>query len=222
MKFRNAIRSRTTLTNITNVMILSAIALFLGGKNSPVRSAYAGWKADRQSTRYIRENWDNIGMAATRLGDKTRPAVVTMFTDYHCRYCQQADRYIDSVLHAEPDLAIAVRYLPVSGALGQRSAQAALCAADQNAFAKMSAGLYGAAELSSEPDYASIAKAAGVQDQSAFARCMSNPLPGPRVSADIELAQRIGIAGTPAFVLRDGTVGRLKDLPNLISTLQRQ
>lgn len=214
------LRPRFSLSGVTNVIILVAAAILVVGSNSPVRVAFSRWSASRQASKYIQTNWKHLTDVRTRLGMDRELADLVMFTDYSCPYCQQANALIESFLKTAPDVTIAIRYLPVTGAEGERSARAAICAMSELRLEKLSSALYRAVPLSSEPDYVGLARSAGVADSAAFSTCFSSSLPQRRLQEDIQLAHRIGIAGTPSFLLPNGTLGQLSDLSAILKSLR--
>jgi len=214
------LRPKLSLSGVTNVIMLVAVVILVAGSHSPVRVALSRWSASRQSSKYIQANWQQIADVRTRLGADRGPVDLVMFTDYNCPYCQQANDLIEPFLKTAPNVTIAIRYLSVTGPAGERSARAAICASSEIRLEKLSPALYRAGELSSERDVVNLARSVGIADSAAFSACISSSVSKKRFDDDIQLAHQLGITGTPSFVLRNGSIGHLSDLPTILKSVR--
>jgi protein-disulfide isomerase len=92
--------------------------------------------------------------------------------------------------------------------LAAAAAEAALCADEQRLFWEMHDSLFSGGPRLSELNIQNAAKEAGLNITD-FNACITSQRMRRRVNADIDLAGRLGVKGTPAFlvatVLPDGT-----------------
>ena len=164
-----------------------------------------------QSKGAARQVADNRGGLETPfpgavLGNPRGTITLVEFTDYACGYCRQSVADVRALIAAHPDLRIVVRELPILSPASTEAAKMALVAAAQGKYAAFHDAMF----AGSRPDAASIAAAArtaGVDPTAAAATGVSEELAG-----NLDLARKLGINGTPAWVVGDrllvGAVGR--------------
>jgi protein-disulfide isomerase len=159
------------------------------------------------------------GLAAGARIDTLRPTIHE-FVDHACPDCRDFARTRGDSLHALGTTAranVVHRVAPIPRLLrGVRAAEAAFCAGglgDAAAFAAMERRLFDTqatwrAQPDPTADFVAHAVAVGV-DSAAFARCLRVGVTAPLVAADLRLAGRLGVEGTPTFVVTppDATTG---------------
>ncbi len=163
-----------------------------------------------QSKGAARQVADNRGGLETPfpgavLGNPRGTITLVEFTDYACGFCRQSVADVRALIAAHPDLRIVVRELPILSPASTEAAKMALTAAAQGKYAAFHDAMF----AGSRPDAASIAAAArtaGV-DPAGAAAGVSEEL-----ANNLDLARKLGINGTPAWVVGDrllvGAVGR--------------
>lgn len=143
--------------------------------------------------------------APTR-GNPSAPLVLIVFSDFECPFCasfalrvlpEVESRYVHTgTLH------VAYRHLPLE-AIHTRAwaaAEAAECARAQGRFWEMHDEIFYDPASLSPPSLARRA-ARLFLDQASFERCTEGGDMRRRVREDVELARRLNITGTPAFLL---------------------
>jgi protein-disulfide isomerase len=145
---------------------------------------------------------------APSLGAADAPVVMVEFVDYQCGYCRRyhvstfdslRKRYVESgkVRYVVKDLP-----LPFHGQ-ARGAALAARCVADlggREAYWRMADALFiNQAKLSAEL----IERLAGEQgvDPTRLGACAADKKTAERIDADVQEAGRVGITGTPSFVI---------------------
>ncbi len=139
------------------------------------------------------------------LGNKDAPITIVEFTDYQCTFCQRfhmatfpeiKKKYIDTgkVRFYSRDMPLDIH------ANAFKAAVAARCAGDQNKFWDLRDVLVANAD---KLDAASILGYAGklTMDQAAFKSCVDSKKYEPVVKANLDEAARLGVEGTPTFVV---------------------
>lgn len=140
------------------------------------------------------------------LGSADAPLTMVEFTDLQCPFCRQfATATFDSIKRNWIDtgrLRYISRDLPLDALHAQatNAARAARCSGEQGKFWEMRWTLMKNANLLS-PAY--IRKVAGdlKLDVDAFAACTASRKFDADIQADMDEAQRLGIAGTPTFIV---------------------
>jgi protein-disulfide isomerase len=152
--------------------------------------------------------WAEYADVGHRSGSTSPTVTIVEFGDYQCPYCAAAVAHLDHVLDQFSEVALVYRHMPLEGHPHARPAsRAAECAATQGAFERFHRLLYtdrswmayGAVE-----DFLELAERGGVADAGAFERCI---VEGGEVDQaivrDLEAARRLGIRGTPSFLIND-------------------
>jgi protein-disulfide isomerase len=144
------------------------------------------------------------------LGNPQGKITLVEFTDFACGYCRKSVADVEALIAANPDLKVVVRELPIISAESGPAAKMALAAAAQGKFPAFHKAMFSGAQ----PGAGSIAAAAGAAglDLAAANAFVSRPDGEQELARNLELAKRLGISGTPAWVIGDqlisGAVGK--------------
>jgi protein-disulfide isomerase len=152
-------------------------------------------------------------VAQNVIGAAGAPVTLIEFTDYQCPFCKRfyertwpelKRKYVDT-----GKVRLVVRDMPLSfHAQALPAAIAARCAGEQGRFAAVFDALFSAAELSAE-SIRGILKSAGVAPD-VYDRCAASPAVRQAISVDSSEAERLGINGTPGFVIAQKSNGKLE------------
>lgn len=157
------------------------------------------------------------GEAANSTGAKEAAVTITEFSDFQCPYCKDTQPAIKRVLKSyESDVRLVFKHLPLEiHPHAFAAAQAAVCAGRQGSFWSYHDGLFAAESLSPET---LTELATGLRlNVPEFKACLDSEASRMAVLSDVREAKRLGISGTPAFVVNGrlirGTLGfeQLKD-----------
>ena len=136
-------------------------------------------------------------------GPENARVTVVEFSDFQCPFCVRAKPVLDEVAKRHPnDVRIVYRHMPLD-ALHPRaraSAEAAACAADGNKFWEYHDKLFANNRALGDPELRKYAAEVGL-DAQAFDECVRTRRHKDVVEADEAEARKIGITGTPAFVV---------------------
>jgi protein-disulfide isomerase len=125
------------------------------------------------------------------------------FSDFQCPFCQRADPVLKEIEARYPkDVRIVYRHLPLDSLhpRARASAEAAACAADGNKFWEFHDQLFANTRALGDEDLRKYAAAVGLEPTS-FDECVRTRKHAATVEADAQEARRIGVTGTPAFVV---------------------
>jgi protein-disulfide isomerase len=134
------------------------------------------------------------------LGPDRAAVTLVEFTDYRCPYCRRMHPVIAELLRREPGLRVVVKEIPILGPASVLAARAALAAHAQGRFAAFHDALM---RLRGEPDEAAVLQLAAEigLDPVRLQRDMMSEAVTRRLNANLQLAQALGIQGTPAYVV---------------------
>ena len=131
--------------------------------------------------------------------DTTRAKVVVVdFFDYHCGSCKRATHDVLALAERRNDIRFVFKELPVLSDESRVAARAALAARAQGRYLDFHTALMSAPGLLSERRLFAIAAGMGM-DVEALRRDMNSAALDHELDTTIELAQSLGIQGTPAF-----------------------
>ncbi|HEX8069803.1 MAG TPA: thioredoxin domain-containing protein [Pyrinomonadaceae bacterium] len=144
--------------------------------------------------------------AAPSRGVKAAAVTIIEFSDFQCPFCRDSQGVIRQVLQAyQNDIRLVFRHLPLATHPEAFSAaQAAVCAGEQGLFWPYHDALF-AAETLSPDTFSQIAADVGL-NLPAFKTCLNSEASRMAVLKDVREAKRLGITGTPAFIINDRLV----------------
>lgn len=171
-------------------------------KGAPARRAINSWFETRAVKKTLEREWVSLVEGGTPLGaNKSKPAAV-FFLDFECPFCRKQWREIDSLLDARPDLAVAVRQLPLPihpGAKG--AARAAVCAERQGKFRSMASQLFADSEWHKDRDWVREARRSDIGNIRVFRACLQSPNTDLWLARDSAFASSLHVNATPTTVL---------------------
>jgi protein-disulfide isomerase len=143
------------------------------------------------------------------LGNPRGKVTLVEFSDYACSYCRQSVADVQHLIAANPDLRVVVREYPILRPESVDAARMGLAAAQQGKFAAYHDAMY-ALGPPSKATIEAAARQAGV-DLAEANKAISGGLYDSFLKSNITLANRLGIDGTPGWVIGDriidGAVG---------------
>ncbi|MFL6212764.1 MAG: DsbA family protein [Blastocatellia bacterium] len=138
-------------------------------------------------------------------GSAAARVAIVEYSDFQCPYCGEYAREIFPRLDSDYIKSGKVRYyfrdLPVpSHTLALGAAQAARCAGEQGKFWEMHDRLFANQTTLAPPDLTRLAHESGL-DESKFSECLASGRYRDNIRRSMAGAERMGINGTPAFLL---------------------
>ncbi|MDX8477961.1 DsbA family protein [Mesorhizobium sp. VK24D] len=147
---------------------------------------------------------------------------VTMveFFDYNCPYCRQVAPIVDQAMADDPKLRIAYKEFPILGPDSVFAAKAALAAGRQGKYLELHKALYGSRTRVTEAAVLKIAAETGI-DVPRMQSDMQRPEIQALIDRNVELAQALGITGTPGFVVGDQIYPGATDLATMKKLIEQ-
>lgn len=139
-------------------------------------------------------------------GEYNAPVTLIEFSDYQCPYCKRhANAVMPPLIKTYVDtgkVRFVMREYPIEN-LHRRAiptSEAALCAGDQGQYWGMHDALFTDQKANTDEDFQQMAASLGL-DVAAFSECMNSDQFMEQIKADMAEGQKLGISGTPSFVL---------------------
>ena len=158
-----------------------------------------------------------IGNSPTT-GAAANKIVLLEFSDFQCPFCAQAETTVKEFIAQNQDqVTLVYKHFPLSQIHPQAesSAQAAWAAQKQGKFWEYHDALFAQQSELGEDLYMTIAEDLNL-DLEQFNRDRNSPEAKAAINEDLELAQKIGVGGTPFFALNGNVIA----LPLQISAME--
>lgn len=159
-----------------------------------------------------------IGDSPT-IGSAESKIVLVEFSDFQCPYCAEAHKTLKPLLaRHQNDLILAYKHFPLTEIHGEAlpAAQAAWAASQQGKFWEYHDALFTNQKRLGKDLYLDIAKKLKL-DLPKFER--DHLLANTTIEEDIQLAQKLGIPGTPTFVMSSKNFSGVVQLSDIESQL---
>lgn len=175
---------------------------------------YLNWATIFPPTPHVPREAISLDGAALK-GTSSAPMVLIEYSDYRCTFCAKAEREIlPQVIEQYVDsgrVQFALRQHPLErlhpGAT--RAATAVLCAGQQGKFWQMHSALFRAQDNTSDEGLLTLGRELAL-NEGKFRACLDGDVIS-QVRRDTAEAERLGLGGTPAFVVgRRQPDGRIK------------
>ena len=150
-------------------------------------------------------------------GNAGGDVTVVEFFDYQCGYCKRSLRPVMDLLAADGQVRMVWKEFPILGPVSRFAARAAMAADRQGRYHEFHVAVMGARGKLTEDEVIRIATDIGL-DVERLRRDMGDPAIEDYLNETAQLAKKLGIRGTPAFVIGETLVpgavngARLKEI----------
>ena len=170
-----------------------------------------GAASSQQAPPAAASNIQNVSLRPSNTqGKADAPVTIIEYSDFQCPYClryhsETFPRILQEYV-ATGKVKISYKEYPALGDISFLAAQAAECAADQNAFWDYHTALFDERSRigripQNKADLIKLASTALKIDMSTFSKCLNEDHTTGRVQIDSEEGQRFGVRGTPSFLI---------------------
>ena len=138
-------------------------------------------------------------------GNPQGDVTIVEFFDVRCGFCRRLHPELEALIAADRGVRVVMKDLPILGAQSVWASRALLAAHRQGGYARLHDALL---RLRGEPTEAAIqaeARRLGL-DWQRLRRDMEDPAIMARIEANVALAQRLAISGTPALIIGETLV----------------
>lgn len=162
-----------------------------------------------------------IGASPTT-GTESSKVVLIEFSDFQCPYCAQAHDTLKELIAKHPDeVTLAYKHFPLAPihAEAMPAAKAAWAADRQGKFWEYHDALFAKQDKLGEELYVEIAQTLDL-DLEQFNRDRASDTASAAIGQDVQLAESLGLAGTPFFLIDTETFSgpiQLSDMENLLT-----
>jgi len=153
------------------------------------------------------------------LGDVT----VVEFFDYQCGYCKAVMADTQRLIKDDAKLRFVFKEFPILGPGSVVAARAALAAKAQGKYLEVHNALMGHRGQLDDDTILRLAKSAGA-DMDKLKKDMDSPEVMKVIAANQQLAEQLGIRGTPAFIIGEALVPgaiKLDEMKRLVDSVRK-
>jgi protein-disulfide isomerase len=188
-------------------IVMDAVAI-LREREAEAQAANAAETLKTQ--RAVLERDENAPVLGNPDGDVT----VIEFFDYNCPYCRRAKPVIEGLLAEDGNVRLVYREFPILGDASVFAARAALASREQGLYEEFHWGLMALSGRATEASVMAVATEVGLDIERLQADMESESV-SEHIETSLELAQALGITGTPSFVVGETILPGLVDQERL-------
>lgn len=195
---------RSKLRRIVDMAILVTLAALLFHPEGIVGRWVADAYGERQERRKIAEIWGELSVANSRLGSVGNNRTIVEFIDYECPSCRSTAPAVSNAVRQ--GVTVVFRHFPLTQIhpAARDAALAAICAERYGVFAEVHEAMLTDDTWMAEQHWGEWSTQIGMIEEGAFEACMVDEETLHRLRKDRELAELLGIRGTPSFVTPEG------------------
>lgn len=185
------------------VVTLALVRRELGWSGTPV-----------VTTRETVREWRKFADARNVIGPADAPVTIVEFSDFQCPFCARLHGTLSAVRKRYPaEVRIVYRHLPLDNIHphARKAAFGAECARRQGRFVQWHDGLYELQDSIGRASWDWFARRAGIEDSSAFHRCLDEPGVADVVAQDVRAAAELRAQGTPTVLVNEQLVRMAPD-----------
>ncbi|MCW8397823.1 DsbA family protein [Legionella sp. PATHC035] len=164
----------------------------------------------QQAQSAIKENTDQLFLGKTTIvGNPKGNVTIVEFFDYQCIHCKKMSPIIDSLIKKDSDLRVVYKEFPIFGKSSELASRAALAAGMQGKYQEMHNALIGIDKRLNDQIVMATAKSLGL-DMKKLKTDMQSKEVTAILDANRELAEKLHLMGTPAFIIASTPNGQFK------------
>ena len=139
------------------------------------------------------------------LGNPEGDITLSVFFDYNCPHCRKMVGPISELISSDPQLRVVYREWPVFGEGSDFAARASLASLETGKYWQFHTGLMAIKGRAEEASVLRVARQLGL-DQAALRRGIEAEPVTRHIGLSFQLAEHMGLMGTPTFIAGDEAV----------------
>lgn len=185
------------LVNNPKVLIEASRALQMQQREEMMKKAEDAIKDNRAN---LLKDHDSFS------GNPKGDVVLVEFFDFKCIHCKRMASVVKELADSDKNLKVVYKQLPIFGGQSRYAAKAAIAAAYQGKYAEFHEALLETKANLDKKQVVKIAKKLGLNLKK-LGKDIRDPKTEEVIDENMKLAQKIGIMGTPAFIVATNDEG---------------
>jgi protein-disulfide isomerase len=178
-------------------------------------------QAERSKAAVLAKKDDLFRKASSPVGGNPEGDVTLVeFFDYNCPYCRRVAPTVVELEQADSDLRLVYKEFPILGPGSEFAARAALASRRQGKYVRFHNALMQATEQVTEETVMGVAREVGLDTEQLKAD-MQDPAIQDAIARNLQLANALGITGTPSFIIGQEVVPGAVGLGTLRGLIER-
>lgn len=136
------------------------------------------------------------------LGNPEGDVTLVEFFDYRCPYCKRMTDTLEQLIAEDPELRVVMKEFPILSQESVEAARAALAAVRQEKYEEFHFALMEGGGSFTEDEIMAVAASVGL-DEERLRADMQDPAIDTALRRNHGVAEKIGVTGTPAFIIGD-------------------
>ncbi|STX29601.1 27 kDa outer membrane protein [Legionella beliardensis] len=145
----------------------------------------------------------------TVVGNPKGDVTLVEFFDYQCIHCKKMSPVINDLIKKNSNLKVVYKEFPIFGKSSENASRAALAAAMQGKYLQMHEALFNQEQRLNDQSIENAAKSIGL-DMNKFKTDMNSKTVTDALDANRQLAEKLRLMGTPAFIIGSTPAGQFK------------
>lgn len=154
------------------------------------------------------------------LGNPGGDITLSVFFDYNCPHCRKMAAPIQGLISSDPQLRVVYREWPVFGEGSDFAARASLASLGMGTYWRFHTALLAMNGRAEEASVMRVARQVGL-DQAALRRGMATEPVDRHIQTSFQLAEHMGLMGTPTFIAGDEAVFGEQSRADLAGLVER-
>ncbi|WP_207101583.1 DsbA family protein [Paracoccus shandongensis] len=189
---------------IARRLVLSGAAACAISAALPARAAVADPGRPNPMPEELRKSLERDPTAPV-LGNPKGDITLSVFFDYNCPHCRKMAGPIGALIASDPRLRVVYREWPVFGEESEFAARASLASLETGRYWQFHTALLAMKDRAAEASVMRVARQLGL-DQAALRRGMEAEPVTRHIQLSFQLAEHMGLMGTPTFIAGDEAV----------------
>lgn len=213
-------RALEVVVNVAVVLSLPLIVLGLWRAGGGVLETVAEGRQEKGRIALVDSVLREPNELATYLGGAAAQVVAVAVVDYECPSCRLADSLLAPTFVKGAQQRLLVLQFPLGGIHSRAgtAARGAICAGAQGRFQELHHAMFREGAPDTDMRMSALAIQAGIADVASFMVCLRSPATTFRLEHEVAVARRLGVSGTPTFVLPGGRMGGIQEVVALLKS----
>jgi len=213
-------------TAVQRAEIVELVRAAMKADPSILRDAIGALQADESNVKQAaaRAALEKAGPALSQnqsdpvAGNASGDVTVVEFYDLRCPYCRRMLPVMAELLHNDPKIRLVYKDIPILGPASTLGARAVLAAQKQDGYLRLHDAIMSGPQNITEDSLRDAAARTGL-DWVRLRHDMADPSIQARIDANLQIAQSLGIDGTPVYVVGGKMLPGAVDLAELQSAV---
>jgi len=170
-------------------------------------------KIEANIAKYKKEIFNDKGPGRLVLGNPQGKIIIAEFTQHQCPSCKSSAIILHELVKSNPEIKLIVIYWPFLGGNAIHTAKSVLAAEEQNKGAELNHAIFAHEESITKDKLDPVIKSIKDLDDKKLSSAIENKKHDKGLSNNFNLAQKLGLTGTPAIIFTNKEMTKFSLVP---------